>query len=84
MLEHKDKEGRAYDYRVTKIDLPISGSSTTNALGKPIISGTNLLKDVEKSYDKGKLLLEESAKADKNGEILSNGEVFIFGTTSPS
>jgi hypothetical protein len=69
MQEHRDKEGHAYDYRVTKIDLPISGSSTTNALGKPIISGANLLKDVEKSYDPGKYILAESAKLDEANNI---------------
>ena len=67
MEEYRDSENHAYDYRVTKIGLPISGSATTNALGKPIISGANLLHGVEKSYDPGKKLLDESAKTTENG-----------------
>jgi len=87
MQEHRDKEGHAYDYRVTKIDLPISGSSTTNALGKPIISVANLLNNVEKSYDPGKLILAESAKLANNGEETDNrgnGVEFVGESRSTS
>ena len=72
MEEHRDKGNHMYDYRVTKIDLPISGSATTNALGKPIIFGANLLQGIEKSYDPGKKLLSES---EKNAKSIGKGGV---------
>ena len=80
MQERRDDNGHAYDYRVTKIGLSISGSSTTDALDKPNESDkatnglyplTKLLKNLEKSYDPGKFLLSESAKLDEQN---NNGE----------
>ena len=32
ILEFKDKENKAYDYKITEVKLIISGSSTSNAL----------------------------------------------------
>ncbi|MBQ3812519.1 MAG: hypothetical protein II841_03020 [Bacteroidales bacterium] len=74
MNEHRNSQNEAHDYRVTKVELlesnptkdtdaHVSGSSTSDAQGAPAtITGANLLKDVEKSYDSGKKLLAESAK----------------------
>ena len=68
MHEYHLGENFPHDYRVTKIELPISGSSTSDALDNSentdfrntSISAAKLLQNVEKSYDKGKKLLEES------------------------
>ena len=67
MHEHKSNGRKPHDYRVTKIELIISGSSTSDALNSSIetvdfstIPATKLLQNVEKSYDKGKFLLEKS------------------------
>ena len=46
---------------ITKVELAESVPSTGNAPTNPtFVSGANLLKNVEKSYDKDKKLLEES------------------------
>lgn len=80
MHEHLSKGNAPHDYRVTKIELIISGSSTSNALNSSIgshglnseleahdlITGAKLLQNVEKAYDKGKYLLDESKKADED------------------
>ena len=64
--ERYNADDRAYDYMVTSVELVISGSSTsdalTNSTRKPLIdiAVAKLLKDVEKSYDPGKRLLDES------------------------
>ena len=59
MLENRGRENDVHDYRVTKVELHVSGSATSNAQGSPtLISGANLLKGVEKSYDSGKKLLD--------------------------
>ena len=64
--ERYNANDRAYDYMVTSVELVISGSSTsdalTNSTRKPLIdiAVAKLLKDVEKSYDPGKRLLDES------------------------
>ena len=74
--ELKDEKKKAYSYEVTKIELLISGSTASDALSnsdleprgglmKPSarnrnISAAKLLQGVEKSYDKGKKLLDES------------------------
>ncbi len=76
MHEHYTNGNTPHDYRVTKIELPISGSSTSNALDNSNGVGTpsnenstypaaKLLKDVEKAYDIGKNILEESKKRDE-------------------
>jgi hypothetical protein len=68
--EFKNKDNRAYDYKITEVELIISGSSTSNALNSSTsVSATKILKDVEKTYDKGKKVLEVS-------ENLSNGTRF--------
>ena len=64
-----------HSYEVTKIEL-IEDSSVTslNEVDKPLnrsinsINGTKLLQGVEKSYDKGKYLLDESVKNVKSSE----------------
>lgn len=61
--EFKGEANEAYDYKITEVKLIVSGSSTSNARTNPTsISAAKVLKDVEKSYDKGKKLLEESEK----------------------
>ena len=52
-----------HDYKVTKIELAISGSSTSDALTNSIetessVSGAKLLNNIEKSYDKNVKLLD--------------------------
>ena len=89
---------KAYSYETTKIEL-IAGN-----LGKPIenskddasntinsIPATKLLKDVEKSYEKGKYLLDDYSKVvDENGEPMvvyhgtPNKDFFKFDIDSPS
>lgn len=59
--EFRDKENKAYDYKITEVKLIISGSSTSNALNSSAsVEAAKLLKDVEKSYDNGKKVLTES------------------------
>lgn len=59
--EFRDKENKAYDYKITEVELIVSGSSTSNArTNSTSISAAKLLNGVEKSYDKGKKLLDES------------------------
>lgn len=66
--ERYNADDRAYDYMVTNMELVISGSSTSNALTSSTNKHTSterlavakLLKGVEKSYESGKLLLDES------------------------
>lgn len=59
-----------HDYKVTKIELAISGSSTSDALTNSIetessVSGAKLLNNIEKSYDKNVKLLDASNKSNK-------------------
>ena len=59
-----------HDYKVTKIELAISGSSTSDALTNSIetessVSGVKLLNNIEKSYDKNVKLLDASNKSNK-------------------
>ena len=67
--ERYDADDRAYDYMVTNVELVISGSSTSDALtnstrkSRKDIAVAKLLKGVEKSYDPGKQLLDESASS---------------------
>jgi hypothetical protein len=64
----KDKS-LPYDYRVTKLELLISGSEASDALSNSnvkslkTISSAKLLNGVEKSYDKGVKLLDASENA---------------------
>ena len=67
IYENKDSSNKPHDFKVTKIELLISGSSTSNALsnsniGELTFPVANLLQGVEKSYDSGKKLLDESEK----------------------
>ena len=78
--EHNTKGNVPHDYRVTKIELIISGSPTSNALNSSIkrvnystLPVAKLLKDVEKSYDSGKKVLDESRKADENPILYRDG-----------
>ena len=67
--ERLNKSNNVYDYKVTDIDLVISGSASSDALTKPMsVDGAKLLDGVEKSYDKGKYLLGESVKNVKSSE----------------
>lgn len=67
--ERYNADDRAYDYMVTSVELVISGSSTSDALTNSTrkslkdIAVAKLLKGVEKSYDPGKQLLDESASS---------------------
>ena len=61
----------AHSYEVTQIELLEVPSDNTMSTAEPVamtsdssITGTKLLKGVEKSYDKGKYLLEESEKSE--------------------
>ncbi len=84
MHEHLSKGNAPHDYRVTKIELLISGSSTSNALSNSngshnlsMVTAAKLLEGVEKSYDKGKKILDESAKAD----AVADGDTRGYTTT---
>ena len=57
--EFRDKTNEAYDYKITEIELVISGPASGNALKSPIsVSAAKILKGVEKSYDKGVKVLD--------------------------
>jgi len=68
-VKHPNKP---YSFEVIKIELldfiesnsSISTANDPNSQGGLIINTANILQNVEKSYDKGKLLLEESKKSD--------------------
>ncbi len=74
ILETKgDNKSKPHDYKVTKVDVILNGgSSTSNAPRTSTLAVAELLKDVEKSYDKGKKLLDESKKSAENGGNLYN------------
>ena len=72
--EFKDKDNEAYTYKITEVKLIVSGSTTSNArTNSTSISAANLLKDVEKSYEPGKKVLDESEdltfEQEKGGKI---------------
>lgn len=68
--ENRNKENSAYTYRVTEVELLISGPTTGDALSNPTITAANLLKGVEKSYDFGKKLLDaEYLDAVESGDM---------------
>ena len=80
MYEYKqtDRKSREYAYDVTKIEVL---DDTTTSTSDDLVGATmglkplaKLLKDVEKSYDKGKKLLEESKLADENAPVYREGE----------
>lgn len=67
--ERKSAGVKPYTYEVTKIEL-LDGSSpegtSLSDASSNSISGAKLLKGVEKSYDKGKFLLDESERVSEN------------------
>ena len=73
--ERYNADDRAYDYMVTSVELVISGSSTSDALTNSTrkslkdIAVAKLLKGVEKSYDPGKQLLDESESTGSKEQI---------------
>ena len=80
MLEYKqaDMASREYAYDVTKIEvLDDTMSNTPNDLDRAaegLLPLAKLLKDVEKSYDSGKKVLDESRKADEDPILYRDGE----------
>lgn len=73
IYEYRDVDyiSKPHSFEVIKIELldltsnsSISASSHPYSLGGLITSTANILQNVEKSYDKGKFLLEESKKSD--------------------
>ena len=76
-----NRNANAHNYELTKIELldapSVGGIETSN---RPVamtsnssISVAKLLKDVEKSYDSGKKVLDESRKADENPILYRDG-----------
>lgn len=75
LKEYKDKNTskKPHSYEATKIELlagTLVDTNSTNPNTNNSITGTNLLKGVEKSYEKGKFLLDHSKVVDQNGEPL--------------
>lgn len=77
-----NRNANAHNYELTKIELldapSVGGIETSN---RPVamtsnssISVAKLLKDVEKSYDSGKKVLDESRKAGENPILYRDGE----------
>lgn len=72
IIEHKDYStpNKPYTFEVIKIELLDESNSSIMAPNHPnsqrglIIRVAKILQNVEKSYDKGKILLEESNKSD--------------------
>lgn len=67
---NKNENNSAYNYEVAKIDVIAEDSTITSSglqdptsQGKGALALTKLLKGVEKSYDSGKLILDESEKS---------------------
>lgn len=70
--EHKGDANIPHDYKVTEVKLIVSGSPTSNArTSKTSAEVAKLLKGVEKSYDKGKYLLDESEEIRFRTESIS-------------
>ena len=97
LRETRGESSSAYNYVVTEMELVISGSKpASNALTSSIVKSMDrlavakLLKGVEKSYDPGKLLLDESATTGseeptirfKRANTAFNGPS-LFGETDP-
>ena len=65
--EVRDKKITPYNYQVTELELLISGSESSDALSNSnFVDVAKLLQGVEKSYDSGKKLLDESKKNDES------------------
>ena len=73
IYEYRDVDyiSKPHSFEVIKIELfDIQSNSSTSASSHPnshgglITSVVNILQNIEKSYDKGKFLLEESKKSD--------------------
>lgn len=83
MLEHLDsgKGNKPHSYEVVDVKLVDEKSPTnylepTGRIEIPSVSAAKLLKDVEKSYDKGKNLLRESEKVSQQANSQpSEGEI---------
>lgn len=72
--EFRDKANKAYDYKITEIELIVSGPSTDNArTNSTSVTATKLLEGVEKSYDKGKKVLDESENSSENPQDSESG-----------
>ena len=76
------RKNKPYTFEVIKIELldlssnsPISTASGPNSLGGLSTNVANILQNVEKSYDKGKFLLEETKK---HAEIVAEFCKFYF------
>ena len=70
IIEERDGNNRAYTYEVadTEIELAETEASTkAEPMGPPHIGTAKLLQGVEKSYDLGKKLLDESEKTTESG-----------------
>ena len=81
--EFRDKENKAYDYKITEVELIISGSSTSNALNNSTsVTGAKLLNGVEKSYEKGKKVLAVSKNSSKGDTMFRKGNPTLLGTHS--
>lgn len=72
VFDDPNEVGKPYSYEAIKIELlksDLVDTSGTNPRDSNSISATKLLKDVEKSYEKGKYLLDDYSKmVDENGE----------------
>ena len=84
--EKHDKANKPHDYRVTKIELLISGSPTSDALSNSKVSDkpnsrletyplTKLLNGVDKSYDAGKKFSLRAKKAIEKSDADSTDSV---------
>lgn len=73
----------AYNYEITKVELPISGSAASDALGNStFIMGAKLLENVEKSYEKGEKLLAASMKNAETAKLTSQSDEHTDDDTS--
>lgn len=73
----------AYNYEITKVELPISGSAASDALGNStFIMGAKLLENVEKSYEKGEKLLAVSMKNAETAKLTSQSDEHTDDNTS--
>ena len=84
IYEYRDanRPNKPYTFEVIKIELldlssnsPISTASGPNSLGGLSTNVANILQNIEKSYDKGKFLLEETKK---HAEIVAEFCKFYF------
>ncbi len=80
----KNTPAKPYSYEVTKIELLNDSMGNTEGTAQQLnrsnnsISAANLLQGVEKSYEKGKYLLDDHSKViDENGEPLVIDDLFL-------